>query len=1112
MWLILLDISGSMADPFSGTITTGGRQRTTQARTKIEAAREALLHHLQSLGQATQVTILAFTTTAEPIFEGASDASAAIHAALAGVEPKGGTDIAAALRAAKTRLDAHPADLLARILLISDGLSDATEAAEAAAELQRGRIPIDAILIDTAEAGIDLIRRVVGASGSVTSVTSEPDMKAALESVGSDFAAELAATETALENLQKAVAQSAPTPAQEDVGFTVASPGELAQDAWASLLVFMHLASLADQVRGDALSTGRLKGADVLSAPVATTRLSRGTDVVLTPKIPGFDVNPRFVPITWSEDVSKSEFRIRPTNAPPGPVVGEVEVTAQGLPIARIPLSIQVRSPKEPRPSDSQPTLNSASAFRTVFASYARTDLPVVEACAKVYRGLGIYVIVDKQELLAGEAWRSAIKSLIAKSDAFQLFWSPASSVSDNVKDEIVDGLAIQSNRGIGFIRPTYWEEPPPALPANLSHLNFAFLDLKGLGASPTQALPPPRDRDIPLEGASSIPVTVLPLMPDSSATANREIAADTAFAVRFIEQTLGVRYYPVPTLLVDRFTVRAVRETETVDLGPYEQARQGTLHGLAQLLQVVCLDLHVCRFWKDADGHIDWETAKAAAAGTAQRAGVSATAFEPLRSWCEIDPSSWLLASWIDHPAGLADCATVRDAAARVVASALKETGDGADLQIGRYELDKVWPAWRDRLEPLGLTLAGHSYATTISGSRAAFRQGLGLLWADMEPVLAACKDRFGERPALPKGFDASLTLADALCCGLLTKSKTGPSYDLGFVRREVEPEGGWRAAHGVLLAAGLPGLRPAQPFVEFADAYFGAVAHILQARASEVGTEPITGGYALDSEIWERLVPTGVTAGLDTVAAPSYGPDQTPKVLMVGPVSAFAQAAERAWAQARALLTSAQHRKSSTLTVVDASTYGIFAPAHASAVDAHLFDKARNWAVPASLVLPGTPRVLLCSDALDDFRAAVEAERAAPNLARLFLRSILVHEHFHAYAATSPTEDGHPPAGPSFEQLWQDAIPVNEALATWMEVHLARNLPGLSAKVWDYINFGEYPTWPYAGAAVIEQAYAREGLEAVRSLVELLRSDPPAAVTWMQREIANAPNPPSN
>ncbi|GLS17904.1 hypothetical protein GCM10007874_09200 [Labrys miyagiensis] len=1106
MWLILLDISGSMADPFSGTIITGGRQRTTQAKTKIEAAREALLLHLESLGRATQVTILAFTTTAEPIFEGASTDIAAIRAALAGVEPKGGTDIAAALRAAKTRLDAHPADLLARILLISDGLSDATEAAEAAAELQRGRIPIDAILIDTAEAGIDLIRRVVGASGSVTSVTSEPGMKAALESVGNDFAAELAATETALQNLQKAVAQSAPTPTKDDVGFTLASPGELAQDAWASLLVFMHLASLTDQVRGDALSTGRLKGADVLSAPVASTRLSRGTDVVLTPKIPGFDVNPRFVPTTWLEDISKSEFRIRPTNAPPGPVVGEVEVTVQGLAIARIPLSIQVRSPKEPRPSDSQPTLNSASAFRTVFASYARTDLPVVEACAKVYRGLGIYVIVDKQELLAGEAWRSAIKLLIAKSDAFQLFWSPASSVSDNVKDEIVDGLAIQSNRGVGFIRPTYWQEPPPTLPANLSHLNFAFLDLKGLGASPAQVLPPPRGRDIPLEGASPIPVTVLPLMPDSSATANREIAADTAFAVRFIEQTLGVRYYPVPTLLVDRFTVRAVRKTETVDLGPYEQARQGTLHDLAELLQVVCLDLHVGRFWKDAD----WEIAKAAATATAQHAGVSATAFEQLRYWCEFDPASWLLPPWRDHPAGLADCATVRDAAARVVASALKETGDGADLQIGRYELDKVWPAWRDRLEPLGLTLAGHSYATTISGSRAAFRQGLGLLWADMEPALVACKDRFGERPALPEGFDASLRLADALCDGLLMKSKGEPSHGLGFVRGEVEPEGGWRAAHGILLAAGLPGLRPAQPFIEFADAYFGAVARILHARAREIGAGPFTSGYALDLEIWERLVPTGVTAGLETVAAPSYGQDQTPKVYRVGPVSAFAQAVERAWAQARALLTSAQHRKSSTLAVVDAPTYGIFAPARASEVDAHLFDKARNWAVPLGLVLPGTARVLLCSDALDDFRAAVETERAAPNLARLFLRSILVHEHFHAYAATSPTEDGHPPAGPGFEQVWQDAIPVNEALATWMQVHLARDLPDLSAKVWDYINFGEYPTWPYAGAAVIEQVYARKGLDAVRSLVDLLRSDPPAAVTWMQREIANAPHRP--
>jgi hypothetical protein len=66
-----------------------------------------------------------------------------------------------------------------RVLLISDGLSDATTAGAASRELLSRRIPVDVILIDPGEKGNDLARRVAGGYDSVTAVTSASEMVAA---------------------------------------------------------------------------------------------------------------------------------------------------------------------------------------------------------------------------------------------------------------------------------------------------------------------------------------------------------------------------------------------------------------------------------------------------------------------------------------------------------------------------------------------------------------------------------------------------------------------------------------------------------------------------------------------------------------------------------------------------------------------------------------------------------------------------------------------------------------------------------------------------------------------------------------------------------------------
>ena len=148
-----------------------------------------------------------------------------------------------------------------------------------------------------------------------------------------------------------------------------------------------------------------------------------------------------------------------------------------------------------------------------------------------------------------------------------------------------------------------------------------------------------------------------------------------------------------------------------------------------------------------------------------------------------------------------------------------------------------------------------------------------------------------------------------------------------------------------------------------------------------------------------------------------------------------------------------------------------------------------------PTRVTFPGSHRVLLCADALDDLATLVSADGRGLNAARLFVRSVVVHEHFHAFIQTAPDTNGAPPPGPSFAKLWKDASTVNEALAVWMQLHMARDKPELLRLVQDYIAFGDFPEWPYAGAAYVEHIFRSDGLKGVRELVGLLRLDSPRA-----------------
>src|SRR4051812_12341225 len=116
-WIVLLDHSSSMGNPFNGKRSVEVRSRSTQESVKLAAAKRELLRHMQSLGKQP-VILIGFTSTASLIFTGQSDDDPEIRRALDALRAENGTDIAAALDFATQQLGASAY----HVLVITDGL------------------------------------------------------------------------------------------------------------------------------------------------------------------------------------------------------------------------------------------------------------------------------------------------------------------------------------------------------------------------------------------------------------------------------------------------------------------------------------------------------------------------------------------------------------------------------------------------------------------------------------------------------------------------------------------------------------------------------------------------------------------------------------------------------------------------------------------------------------------------------------------------------------------------------------------------------------------------------------------------------------------------------
>lgn len=225
VWVILLDVSGSMNEGFSGAASDDPLAERGRWRTKLEAAKDLVLRQVAA-SRVQDVAVISFADDARKIFHGARSEFSQAEATIRGLVTEGRrTNLASGLTAvsADEKFESYKA---LSVLILSDGLSNTGDPV-AAAERLITKYPfcrIDTILIDETEDGRRVAESV--STGSVRPAFSVLDLGQALESArASSLRQELAGFATRRLSLQSELALIA------DVGsptlLTVTSPLEL---------------------------------------------------------------------------------------------------------------------------------------------------------------------------------------------------------------------------------------------------------------------------------------------------------------------------------------------------------------------------------------------------------------------------------------------------------------------------------------------------------------------------------------------------------------------------------------------------------------------------------------------------------------------------------------------------------------------------------------------------------------------------------------------------------------------------------------------------------------------------------------------------------------------
>ncbi len=283
-----------------------------------------------------------------------------------------------------------------------------------------------------------------------------------------------------------------PEPAAE-ARFTAFIPRQAAVESWHSVIVYAHTAAMLEKIRTDAKRFEAELGAaprEVRDSQAAA--LARGTLITFTPQAEGVTFNPESITVGWWEDLHRVEFRFKADAALADQAANlSITISVDPIIVAVLRGGVLFEPPNTGRlPNQVENTPVTAELFRAeeIFISYSRKDAAVAVACRNAYRALGYKVLMDMDELRAGERWSVGLERMIERATIFQLFWSEHSANSPFCRQEWEYALRKAADRGsdgMGFIRPVYWSDPLVSPPKELGHLHFAYVRLPRLSRRP---------------------------------------------------------------------------------------------------------------------------------------------------------------------------------------------------------------------------------------------------------------------------------------------------------------------------------------------------------------------------------------------------------------------------------------------------------------------------------------------------------------------------------------------------------------------------------------------------------------------------------------------------
>ncbi|RPJ24847.1 MAG: toll/interleukin-1 receptor domain-containing protein [Chloroflexi bacterium] len=262
-------------------------------------------------------------------------------------------------------------------------------------------------------------------------------------------------------------------PQSEDVLFTAIYPRENKVEEWRTLLVYVHLATVLQDVRQDAQ---RFKDQIPMPKEVisSTTRITRGTEITIIPSCDGLVFNPDRIVVRWMENYHRADFRFWADKSLATDVAkGQINFYVGPIMVGNLKFAMLFNEP------DSQTFREDeihAVMYRQedIFVSYSHKDSAIVLACKKAYQALGFNVLIDIETLRSGQLWNEELAHMIDNATIFQLFWSENSKKSKYCKQEWKHALKRNTQ---GFIRPLYWQKPITKPPRELSKYHFEYVE-----------------------------------------------------------------------------------------------------------------------------------------------------------------------------------------------------------------------------------------------------------------------------------------------------------------------------------------------------------------------------------------------------------------------------------------------------------------------------------------------------------------------------------------------------------------------------------------------------------------------------------------------------------